>query len=101
MSLVDDEKLSLTKDYTSTIELLRLLHNSLVKTLETWTAFENGELDYFNAREQETLHDLWNAYLADIEKDVNQLRSLQRTLQQRTEMFEAMRNGASTLKEYA
>ena len=94
-SLVDDERLSRTKDYTQTIELLRLLHNSLVKIFESWEAFENGELQYFDARGQEILRSLWDSYLANIEKDMTELRFLRRVLQQRIEMFDTMRNGAS------
>lgn len=70
-----------------------------MKILESWTAFENGELEYFDDRGQDDLRNLWNDYLANIEKDVNELRSLQRTLQQRTEMFDGMRNGASIVNE--
>lgn len=71
-----------------------------MKILESWTAFENGELEYFDDRGQEDLRNLWSTSLANIEKDVNELRSLQRTLQQRIEMFDGMRNGASTINEH-
>lgn len=68
-----------------------------MRILEAWEGFENGELRYFDVHEQETLRHLWNTYLANIEKDGTELRYLRRTLQQRIEMFDAMRNGASAI----
>ena len=76
-----------------------------MKIFESWEAFEDGELQYFDARGQETLRSLWGSYLANIEKDMTELRFLRRVLQQRIEMFDTMRNGASlstaSIKEIA
>ena len=92
-SLVDDIRLSRTRTYTTAIELLRLLHNSLVKVIESWESFENGEIQYFEVNEQETHRRGWGSYFAAIEKNMTELRFLRRLLQQRIEMFDNMRNG--------
>ena len=80
-SLVDDHDLS--REYTWTVELLRLLYNAIVKIIESWEGSEQGELRYFNTGPQRTPHLLWNAYLATIGKDLTELRFLRRCLQQR------------------
>ena len=73
--------------------MLRLLHNSLVKVLESWESFKNGETQYFEANEQETHRRVWGSYFAAIEKNMTELRFLRRLLQKRIEMFDNMRNG--------
>ena len=93
-SLVDDQDFSLTHQFTRIVELLRLLHNAIIRIIESWESFEEGEVQYFQV-EQDTLRTLWNAHLADIEKDVRELRSLRRSLQQKIEIFDNKRNGVS------
>ncbi|SLM40775.1 hypothetical protein LPUS_11624 [Lasallia pustulata] len=98
----DDKSFSRTKDYTSRVQLLRLLYNALVKTVESWESFEAGEIRFFDLPNDGILQALWNSYLADMEKDMTELRFLCRSVQQRIEMFDNMRNGlvnASALVE--
>lgn len=94
-SLVDDAKLTRTKEYTRTIDLLRLLHNALVKLIEAWQHFEAGEIQYFEMKEHLTLRKTWEAYLAGINKDMAELRFLGLSLHQRIEMFDKKRGGVS------
>ena len=94
-SLVDDPDLTRTKQYTRTIDILRVLHNSLVKIIESWEDFENGEAQYFEVTEFEALRKSWDAYLASIDKNMTKLRFLRRSLQQRIDMFDNKRNGVS------
>lgn len=89
----DDKSFSRTKDYTSRVQLLRLLYNALVKTVESWESFEAGEIRFFDLPNDGILQALWNSYLADMEKDMTELRFLCRSVQQRIEMFDNMRNG--------
>ena len=92
-------KFSRTRAYTETIELLRLLHNALVKVIESWESFEGGEIHYFDVREQDTLRKVCESSLASVEKDMTELRFLRRSLQQRIEMFDNMRSGVSSSVE--
>ncbi|MCJ1247183.1 hypothetical protein MMC30_004397 [Trapelia coarctata] len=96
-SLIDDPDLTRTHEYTWTVQLLRVLHNSLVKIIESWKRFERGELRYFQTEEPRAFHMLWSKYLAGIEKDLTELRYLRRSLQQMLEMFDNMRDGVSTI----
>ena len=96
-SLFDDARFTRTRDYTRTTDILRLLHNALVITIESWEDFESGELQYFEAQEHEALRVTWDAYLAAIRKDISELRFLRRMLQQKIEMFDNKKSGASTL----
>ena len=93
--LIDDVEFSRTRAYTMTIDLLRLLHNALVKVVESWESFESGEIRYFDVREQDSLQKVCESSLASVEKDMTELRFLRRSLQQRIEMFDNMRNGVS------
>ena len=95
--MFDDARFTRTKDYTRTIDLLRLLHNALVITIESWENFESGEILYFEVQEHQALRTTWDAYLATISKDISDLRFLRRLLQQKIEMFDNKKNGASIL----
>ena len=92
-SLNDNAKFDRTRSHTSTIEILRLLFNSLVIAIEVWERFENGEVQYFNTDNQETLQKRWFIYITDIERDANELRSLRTMLRQKIEAYDNMRNG--------
>ncbi|MCJ1283202.1 hypothetical protein MMC26_002530 [Xylographa opegraphella] len=91
--LNDDVSFNRTREYTSTIELLRLLCNAIIKIIEYWERFAAGELLYFHVEEQATLQRKWDGYVADIEKDSNELRSLRTTLRQKIETFDTMKSG--------
>ena len=92
-SLTDENEFPRTREYTRTVELFRLLYNALVKTIESWEQFENGEIQYFDIVGQITLRRAWESYLAGIEKNITELKFLRRSLQQKIEMFDNMRNG--------
>ena len=94
--MFDDARFTRTRDYTRTTDILRLLHNALVITTESWEDFESGEIKYFEAQEHEALRMTWDAYLAAISKDISELRFLRRLLQQKIEMFDNKKSGAST-----
>lgn len=94
-TFVDDNKFTRTKEYTRIVQLLRLLHNSLVKLLDSWGSFQSGEIRYFRAAEDKNLDRRWKFHIASIEENVTELRFLRRSLQQRIEMFDSMRNGVS------
>ncbi|KAI9878373.1 MAG: hypothetical protein M1830_001078 [Pleopsidium flavum] len=97
-TFVDDHSFSRTKEYTWTVQILRLFHNSLVKLIESWENFEAGEIRYFDVEDNERLQTIWRKeFLASIRKDVTELRSLRRSLQQRIEMFDTMMSGVSHL----
>ncbi|KAI9811173.1 MAG: hypothetical protein M1827_005624 [Pycnora praestabilis] len=94
---VDDSGFSRTKEYTWTVQVLQLFHDSLERLIQSWDNFQNGESGYFNVKGNDTLQRTWEMYLASTEKDVRELRTLQTSLKQRIEMFDRMRNGVSIL----
>ena len=94
--LTDDKKFSRTRDYTATIDLLRLLHNSLVRIIESWERFGSGEVQYFEIKGEESLQAIWEDYLASIEKDMTELRFLRRVLSQNIEGLNNKRSGVSS-----
>jgi hypothetical protein len=94
--LFDDIHFSRTRGYTATVDLLRLQHNALIKVIESWERFEDGELQYFLGNEHDILRQIWDGYLADVEKSFNELRTLRTILGQKIETFDNMRNGVST-----
>ncbi|MCJ1354429.1 MAG: hypothetical protein MMC33_004417 [Icmadophila ericetorum] len=73
--------------------MLRLLHNTLATTIESWESFEDSDLEYFRSEKQRTLRKTWDSYMMRIEEDLKELWSLRRILQQKMEMFDNMRNG--------
>lgn len=93
--LFDDIDYSRTRGYTATIDLLRLQFNAIIKVIESWERFEDGELQYFLGNEHDTLRHIWDGHLADVETSSNELRSLRTILQQKIETFDNMRNGVS------
>ena len=98
-SLTDDTQFSRTRDYTVTIDLLRLLLNSLVRFIESWESFADGEVQYFEVRNQETLRSIWETYLANVEKDMTELRFLRRVLDQMIEGLTNKRSGVSLVRD--
>ncbi len=92
-SLTDDVKFTRTKEYTTTIELLRLLYNTLVKLIESWEGFNDGGVQYFDIRENEPLDQRWESYFASIEGDMTELRYLRRSIQQQIDTLDSKRNG--------
>lgn len=74
-----------------------MFHNSLVNLLESWASFQAGEIHYFQVRDNDSLAELWVSYHASIEEDIKELRFLRRSIRQRIEMFDNMRNGVSSM----
>ena len=99
-SLTDNASFDRTREYTRTIDLLRLLHNALARFIESWQNFEGGELEYFEGAEHEALRRIWDAYLAQIKKNMAELRFMRTTLRQRTELFDNKRSGVGFLPWY-
>ena len=95
-SLIDDPQFSLTREYKWTVELIRLLHNSLVKIIESWENFDSTEARCFETTEHSTLRERWDSYLSSIDKDTAELRFFRTSLQQRIEMFDKMKSGVSS-----
>ncbi|KAL8723308.1 MAG: hypothetical protein Q9225_000360 [Loekoesia sp. 1 TL-2023] len=99
-SLVDDGPFQRTKEYTTITDLLRLLHNALVKFIDSWENFEKGEIQYFEMEDYQALGETWDSNLANINRDVSELRYLRRSLLQRIEMFDIKRSGVSDSKHW-
>lgn len=97
--MTDDTKFSRTRDYTASIDLLRLLFNSLVRFIEAWESFADGEVQYFEIRDQDPLRQIWETYLASMEKDMAELRFLRSALDQRIQALNNKRNGVSLVIE--
>ena len=95
-TLTDDNKFSRTRDYTATIDLLRLLCDSLTRTIESWERFVAGEVQYFEVKDQQSLQTIWENYLASAEKDMSELRFLRRVLSQDIEALNNKRSGVSS-----
>ena len=96
-SLIDHKTFRRTKEYqyTAVTDLLRLLHNTLVKIIESWEDFEKGEVQYFEVEEYQALRKAWDSYLAAISKAMSELRYLRRSLGQRIEMFDNKKSGVN------
>ena len=62
-ALQDDRLFSRTRKYTDITRLLRLLHNGLIRTIESWEEFEVGELGYFQDEESTKARALWENIL--------------------------------------
>lgn len=89
--------LSRTRKNTEVVQLLRLLNNSLVKTIDSWGRFEAEEIRCFYLEQHDSTRTLWDYFLAEIEKDVTELRFLSMSIQQRIDMFDHLRDGVSSL----
>jgi len=92
-SLTDDVEFTRTREYTTTIELLRLLYNTLVRIIESWEGFDDGEVQYFDIRDNEDLGRRWESYFASIQRNMTELWYLRRTIQQRIDALDSKKNG--------
>ncbi len=93
---MDDNDFTRTKEFTWTGQVLRLFHNSLTKTIQSWDNFEANELQYFHTGDTGAIQTSWELCFASMKKDVAELKFLQLCLQQRIEMFDTMRNSVSS-----
>jgi len=72
---------------------LRQFTHVLSKTIDSWQKFKDGELRYFTLPDSEVFAQAsWGGYLAAIDKDVTELRSLRSSVIHQTELFENMTN---------
>ncbi len=61
------------------------------KTIDAWETFKDGEIHYFVLPDSEAnTRASWWALVADIDKDVTELKKLRGSLLYRTEFFGAM-----------
>lgn len=87
-----DKDFKKTTRYTWALSILRRFHDVLQKTLEAWEEFNSGELKYF-ATDSEILDRHWYRYHQSIFEDVSELAYLRRSLLQRIQTFDRMKDG--------
>ncbi|KAI4176762.1 MAG: hypothetical protein LQ343_000855 [Gyalolechia ehrenbergii] len=92
-SLGDDVTIQRTKESTTITDLLRLLHDALVKIIGSWEDLEKSEVQYFEVEEYQAPPKAWDSNLASVNKDVSELRYVKRSLLQQIEMFANKRSG--------
>jgi len=85
------------KGFKWSIRILRQFTHVLSKTIDTWQTFKDGELRYFTTSDSEVLAQaIWGRYLAIIDRDVTELRTLRSSVIHQTELFENMTNSVCT-----
>lgn len=89
-----DKDFKKTTRYTWALSVLRRFHDLLMKTLEAWEEFASGELKYFDT-ESEILDRLWDRHYESLLNDVSELVYLRRSLLQRIQTFDRMKDGVS------
>jgi hypothetical protein len=87
-----DKDFKKTTRYTWALSILRRFHDLLLKTLEAWDEFAAGELKYFDTN-NEILDGHWDRYYESLFNDVSELVYLQRSLLQRIQTFDRMKDG--------
>lgn len=87
-----DKDFKKTTRYTWALSVLRRFHDLLLKTLEAWEEFASGELRYFDTN-SEVLDRLWDRYYESIFNDVSELLYLRRSLLQRIQTYDRMKDG--------
>jgi hypothetical protein len=78
--------------YTWTLSVLRRFHDLLLKTLQAWEEFASGELKYFDTN-SEILDRLWDRYYESLFNDASELLYLERSLLQKIQTFDRMKDG--------
>ena len=96
-SFRDDPNLSRTKEYTWIVQVLRMLENGLTRTIDVWDRFEAGDASYYLLPREDTRRIAWEQQLAAIHQDINELRFLRTTFQQKIEMFDSLKHSVSRL----
>jgi hypothetical protein len=87
-----DKDFKKTTRYTWALSILRRFHDLLLKTLEAWEEFASGELKYFDTN-SEILDRLWDRYYESLFNDASELLYLQRSLLQKIQTFDRMKDG--------
>lgn len=72
--------------------MLRRFYDLLLKTIESWDLFASTEVYFFEV-DSDVLRNLWGDYFSSITRDVNELRFMQRSLEQRIQTFDRMKDG--------
>ena len=90
----DDPKYTRTKKYTQAVSVLRRFHDTLYMTIEAWQEFACGDMQYFMTKSP-GLDALWRKHIDSLFDDVSELRYIQRSLLQRIQTFDRMKDGVS------
>lgn len=84
------------ESYKWTIRVLRKYTSHLSKTISRWETFKDGEILYFFKPNSNILAEpSFGIHLAAVNRDVEELKVLKKSLQHQTEMFENMTNSVS------
>jgi hypothetical protein len=87
------------ESYKWTIRVLRKYTSHLSKTISRWETFKDGEIRYFFEPNSNALAaSSFGVYLAAVNKDVEELIVLKKSLQHQTEIFENMTNSVSIVR---
>ncbi|KAI9708419.1 MAG: hypothetical protein M1828_002991 [Chrysothrix sp. TS-e1954] len=100
--LKDDKNLNRTKEYTWSTHILRTFYNSLTNLIEAWESFRASELRLLFSNLSEPMRLRWQVRTIRIEQDLSELRYFRRSLLQKIEMFDSLKDGlvnASALSE--
>jgi hypothetical protein len=88
----EDKDFRKSTRYIRALSILRRFHNLLLKTLEAWEGFSSGGLKYFDTN-SEILDRLWDRYYESLFSDASELLHLERSLLQRIQTFDRMKDG--------
>jgi hypothetical protein len=88
----EDRDFRKTTRYTWALSVLRRFHDSLLRTVEAWEEFATGELKYFDTN-SEKLDRLWDRYYESLFNNASELQYLERSLLQRIQTFDRMKDG--------
>ncbi len=88
----DNERYTWTISYTRALSILRRFHDALLLTIEAWQEFALGDILYFETKSTE-LDALWKQYIDGLFNEISELRYLQRSLLQRIQTFDRMKDG--------
>jgi len=84
------------ESYKWTIRVLRRYTNHLAKTISSWETFKDGEIQYFFRPNSHVLAEsTFGVHLAAVNRDVEELIVLKKSLEHQTEMFENMANSVN------
>lgn len=97
-SHVEDMALSHRENYDWIVHILRQFKQLIEKTIRAWESFEEREVSYFDMSDLDVTGN-WNMSLLDtIRRQVSELKELQKTLEEKKEMFDNMRTRVWHLK---
>ncbi|KIW63806.1 hypothetical protein PV04_08778 [Phialophora macrospora] len=103
-SILDDEKLTKTRELTLAVSCLREFRDILSGSIRAWDNFESNYIRLFETPRVPKLHDFLQEYIVQIRVSVFQLKDLHALMSQKLDKFNSMRDGlvnASALKESA